>query len=238
MATRARNGSARQRGGPADAAFEAPGSGDESPPPRPRARTGSTTRGGSGTGSRGGSASRGSAGSRSGGNARRGANSKPGRGTTARSGKKKNVKRSTGRGRPAKGRPARRPADPVVILIQWTGRAIAAAWMVVAGALGFAVRAIGRGARDLDPHHRRDGLGLLTLGVAIVLGAGLWGRMGNPAGRAIRTVLEGAFGSRRLGGAAARRAAGLAFPAPSRTGTPRRPGPRSAGPRCCSACSA
>ncbi len=54
--------------------------------------------------------------------------------------------------------------------------------MVVAGALGFAVRAIGRGARDLDPHHRRDGLGLLTLGVAIVLGAGLWGRMGNPVG--------------------------------------------------------
>ncbi len=82
-----------------------------------------------------------------------------------------------------------------MILIQWTGRAIAAAWMVVAGALGFAVRAVGRGARDLDPHHRRDGLGLLTLGAAIVLGAGLWGRMSNPAGRAIRTVLEGAFGS-------------------------------------------
>ena len=82
-----------------------------------------------------------------------------------------------------------------MILITWTGRAIAAAWMVVAGALGFAVRAIGRGARDLDPYHRRDGVGLLTLGVAIVLGAGLWGRMGNPVGRAIRTVLEGAFGS-------------------------------------------
>ena len=82
-----------------------------------------------------------------------------------------------------------------MLLITWTGRAIAAAWMVVAGALGFAVRAIGRGARDLDPHHRRDGAGLLTLGVAIVLGAGLWGRMDNPAGRAIRTVLEGAFGS-------------------------------------------
>jgi DNA segregation ATPase FtsK/SpoIIIE, S-DNA-T family len=82
-----------------------------------------------------------------------------------------------------------------VLLITWTGRAIAAAWMVVAGALGFAVRAIGRGARDLDPNHRRDGVGLLTLGVAIVLGAGLWGRMDNPAGRGIRTLLEGAFGS-------------------------------------------
>jgi DNA segregation ATPase FtsK/SpoIIIE, S-DNA-T family len=67
--------------------------------------------------------------------------------------------------------------------------------MVVAGSLGFAVRAVGRGARDLAPHHRRDGLGLLTLGVAIVLAAGLWGRMGNTVGHAIRLVFDGAFGS-------------------------------------------
>jgi S-DNA-T family DNA segregation ATPase FtsK/SpoIIIE len=83
----------------------------------------------------------------------------------------------------------------VVILIGWTGRAIAGAWMVAAGAVGFAVRWVGRGARDLDPHHRRDGVGLLTLGVAVVLAVGLWGRMGNAAGRAIRTVGEGGFGS-------------------------------------------
>jgi DNA segregation ATPase FtsK/SpoIIIE, S-DNA-T family len=82
-----------------------------------------------------------------------------------------------------------------VILIGWTGRMIAAAWMVAAGAVGFAARAIGRGARDLDPHHRRDGLGLLTLGVAIVLAASLWGRMGNTAGRAIHTAAVDAFGS-------------------------------------------
>ena len=181
MATRARNGSTRPRGGPAEAAFEAPGPGDERPASRPRPRTGSTTRGGSGT--------------KSGGTTRRGTAGKPGRGTTARSGKRKHTRGAASKRRPAKGRPAGRPADPVVILITWTGQAIAAAWMVVAGALGFAVRAIGRGARDLDPHHRRDGVGLLTLGVAIVLGAGLWGRMGNPVGRAIRTVLEGAFGS-------------------------------------------
>ena len=82
-----------------------------------------------------------------------------------------------------------------MILIGWLGRAIAGAWMVVAGGLGFAVRAVGRGARDLDPHHRRDGAGLLTLGVAIVLAASLWGRMGNAVGRAIQTVIDGAFGS-------------------------------------------
>jgi DNA segregation ATPase FtsK/SpoIIIE-like protein len=82
-----------------------------------------------------------------------------------------------------------------VILIGWIGRTLAAAWMVVAGALGFAVRAVGHGARDLDPHHRRDGAGLLTLGVAIVLAASLWARMGNAVGRAIQTVIGGAFGS-------------------------------------------
>src|SRR5260370_28505906 len=71
----------------------------------------------------------------------------------------------------------------------------AAAWRWVAGSRGFAARAIGRGARDWEPHHRRDGVGLLTLGVAIVLGASLWGRMGNAAGRGIRTVAIGGFGS-------------------------------------------
>ena len=98
----------------------------------------------------------------------------------------------------AKGGPGKGPGashDPVVILIGWTGRTIAAAWMVAAGAVGWAARAIGRGARDLDPHHRRDGLGLLTLGVAIVLAASLWGRMGNAAGRAIHTAAVDAFGS-------------------------------------------
>jgi DNA segregation ATPase FtsK/SpoIIIE, S-DNA-T family len=83
----------------------------------------------------------------------------------------------------------------VVILIGWIGRTLAGAWMVLAGSVGFAARAVGRGARDLDPHHRRDGLGLLTLGVAIVLGASLWGRMDNAVGRAIQTVVSGALGS-------------------------------------------
>jgi S-DNA-T family DNA segregation ATPase FtsK/SpoIIIE len=83
----------------------------------------------------------------------------------------------------------------VVILIGWIGRTLAGAWMVLAGSVGFAARAVGRGARDLDPHHRRDGIGLLTLGVAIVLGASLWGRMDNAVGRGIQTVVDGALGS-------------------------------------------
>jgi len=67
--------------------------------------------------------------------------------------------------------------------------------MGVAGGVGFIARAVGRGARDLDPHHRRDGVGLLTLGVAIVLGAALWARMDNAVGRAIHAVAVDAVGS-------------------------------------------
>jgi DNA segregation ATPase FtsK/SpoIIIE, S-DNA-T family len=82
-----------------------------------------------------------------------------------------------------------------VILVGWLARAIAGAWMVVAGGLGFLVRSVGRGAKDLDPHHRRDGLGLLIFGAAIVLAASLWTRMDNAAGQGIRDVAIGAFGA-------------------------------------------
>jgi DNA segregation ATPase FtsK/SpoIIIE, S-DNA-T family len=80
-------------------------------------------------------------------------------------------------------------------MVGWVARPLTAAWMLVAGAVGRAARSIGRGARDLDPHHRRDGVGLFTLGVAIVLAAALWARMDNAVGRAIIDVVVGAFGS-------------------------------------------
>jgi len=98
----------------------------------------------------------------------------------------------------ARRRAERRPPrarDPVVILVGWVGRAISDVWMVAAGSLGFAVRSVGRGARDLDPQHRRDGVGLITLGVAIVLAASLWMRMDNAVGRDIQKVIGDAFGS-------------------------------------------
>ena len=67
--------------------------------------------------------------------------------------------------------------------------------MALAGALGFAVRSVGRGARDIEPHHRRDGVGLLTLGVAIVLAGGLWLRMDNAVGRGIYEAVTAGVGS-------------------------------------------
>ena len=125
----------------------------------------------------------------------------------------------------------------MVILIGWIGRVLQGAWMALAGAVGWVARSIGRGARDVEPHHRRDGVGLLTLGVAIVLAGGLWVRMDNAAGHVIQEAVTGGIGS-------------LAFLAPvlvallawrscaTRTTTRRPGGPRSDGLPCWSACAA
>jgi DNA segregation ATPase FtsK/SpoIIIE, S-DNA-T family len=108
--------------------------------------------------------------------------------------KKKKPAQTRNRPRRPPRKPAR-PSDPVVILIGWIGWVLQGAWMALAGAVGWVARSIGRGARDLEPHHRRDGLGLLTLGVAIVLAAGLWLRMDNAAGRGIQEAVTGGVGS-------------------------------------------
>jgi hypothetical protein len=73
-------------------------------------------------------------------------------------------------------------------------RAVGAGWMVTAGATGLAARRVGRSARDLEPHHRRDGVGLAWLAVAILLAAGIWVRMPNAVGRAIYVSGSSIFG--------------------------------------------
>src|ERR1700759_4687732 len=101
-------------------------------------------------------------------------------------------KGSTARGR----QPASvRSRDPILILVSWLGHAVAACWVVAAGAVGFGARRIGRSARDLDPEHRRDGVGLLWLAVAFVLAASIWWGMDNLVGHAVSAFVHGAAGS-------------------------------------------
>jgi S-DNA-T family DNA segregation ATPase FtsK/SpoIIIE len=54
------------------------------------------------------------------------------------------------------------------------GRWISRAWIGLAHLAGGAARGIGRGAKELDPTLRRDGLGLSLIAVAIILIAGTW----------------------------------------------------------------
>ncbi len=115
------------------------------------------------------------------------------RGSSSTARKRKGTGRTTGKGR--RPEPPRTTHDPILILISWLGHALAAAWMVVAGTVGFGARRFGRSARDLEPEHRRDGVGLLWLGIAIILAASLWWRMDNLAGRSISAAIRGAAGS-------------------------------------------
>jgi S-DNA-T family DNA segregation ATPase FtsK/SpoIIIE len=83
----------------------------------------------------------------------------------------------------------------VVILVGWAARAVAGIWMAIAHGVGSATRTIGRSAAELDPAHRRDGIGLAVLGVAIVTASAVWWGLGSPAGRVLGNFLHGTFGS-------------------------------------------
>jgi DNA segregation ATPase FtsK/SpoIIIE, S-DNA-T family len=188
MATRAPKGSARSRDGYDEAALDALGF-DERGNNRRRS-TSSSRQGTTKARSTSGSAKSGSARSGTG-------SSRAGRPSASKPAAKKPAakRRPPARKGPPPAPPRKASHDPFVILAGWVGRAIVGAWLIVAGGAGFVARWIGRGARDLDPHHRRDGLGLLTLGGAIVLAASIWWRMDNLVGRALLALFAGALGS-------------------------------------------
>ncbi len=73
-------------------------------------------------------------------------------------------------------------------------RAIAGVWMGTAHLVGGTARKVGSGARDLDPAHRRDGLGLLLIGLSIVVAAREWWGLPGRAGDGVHAVVAGTFG--------------------------------------------
>ena len=208
MATRASRSSARSRSGRAGADRDEfyndepvevilpnvpPGGGR----PAPKRGSGSGGSGSRGSGSSGrGSGSGSGRGSASGtGRSRAGGSSRSGGGRAGGRERSTPQKRSAPRKRNAPQRRKPKPTkDPVVILARWVFRTLSAGWMLIAGTVGFAVRRAGRSARDLHPDHQRDGIGLLCLGLAIVFAAGVWLRMGNPAGRLVYDLTSGFLG--------------------------------------------
>jgi DNA segregation ATPase FtsK/SpoIIIE, S-DNA-T family len=114
-------------------------------------------------------------------------------GRSRASGKGKNTRGGKGRGRSKRKSPPQ--TDPIMIFIGWVARAVSGVWMLLAHAAGAGARAFGRSARDLDPLHRRDGVGLAFLGAAIVVAATTWWHLGNAASRFMTALVHGAFGS-------------------------------------------
>jgi S-DNA-T family DNA segregation ATPase FtsK/SpoIIIE len=66
--------------------------------------------------------------------------------------------------------------------------------MGVAHLVGGAARGVGHGASELDPAHRRDGLGLTLIGLAIVVAAREWWSLPGTAGEVVHAVVAGTFG--------------------------------------------
>ena len=74
------------------------------------------------------------------------------------------------------------------------GRAISATWSALAKALGSTVRFLARGAKDLDPAHRRDGAGLLVLILALAALVGTWFKSESILSNILYAIFYGAFG--------------------------------------------
>ncbi|MFF7359775.1 DNA translocase FtsK [Streptomyces sp. NPDC008125] len=96
---------------------------------------------------------------------------------------------------PVKKGAARRPAPkPAASPTNGVVRLVRAVWLGTAHGVGAMLRSIGRGAKGLDPAHRKDGLALLLLGLALIVAAGTWSNLRGPVGDLVEMLVTGAFG--------------------------------------------
>ncbi|MFP5346042.1 MAG: DNA translocase FtsK, partial [Actinomycetes bacterium] len=100
----------------------------------------------------------------------------------------------SGANRPARGRSGSTPAAGRRGGLPFPFRAARGAWLGIAHLVGGAARRVGRGARDLDPAHRRDGVGLALIGAAIVVAAREWWGLQGTFGSVVHAVVAGTFG--------------------------------------------
>ncbi|MEU3983194.1 DNA translocase FtsK [Streptomyces sp. NPDC026672] len=90
-----------------------------------------------------------------------------------------------------KAAPARKPAPSPTGGVY---RLVRAVWLGLAHTVGAVFRGIGQGAKNLDPAHRKDGVALLLLGLALIVAAGTWADLRGPVGDLVEILVTGAFG--------------------------------------------
>ncbi|MEU9998749.1 DNA translocase FtsK [Streptomyces sp. NPDC050848] len=96
---------------------------------------------------------------------------------------------------PAKKTAAKKPAPkPAPSPTGGVYRLVRGLWLGLAHGVGAVFRGIGRGAKGLDPAHRKDGMALLLLGVALIVAAGTWSNLRGPVGDLVEMLVTGAFG--------------------------------------------
>jgi S-DNA-T family DNA segregation ATPase FtsK/SpoIIIE len=96
--------------------------------------------------------------------------------------------------KPAPRKPAARAARPRGGGLPLPLRAVRSTWMGMAHVAGGAVRRIGSSARELEPEHRRDGIGFAFIALAIVVAAREWWNLQGVAGDVIHAVAAGTLG--------------------------------------------
>ncbi|WP_217163839.1 DNA translocase FtsK [Streptomyces sp. AC512_CC834] len=109
--------------------------------------------------------------------------------------KKAAAKKAPAKKAPAKKAAAKKPAPkPAPSPTGGVYRLVRALWLGLAHGVGAVFRGIGQGAKNLDPAHRKDGVALLLLGVALIVAAGTWADLKGPVGDLVEILVTGAFG--------------------------------------------
>ncbi|MGP3928569.1 DNA translocase FtsK [Nonomuraea sp. KM88] len=121
------------------------------------------------------------------------------RSTSSRSTSAKRGGSSAGRSRAKGSATGRKPSvthqDPISWVFTMIGKLIVGLWMLVANGIGSTARALGKNARELDPAHRRDGVGLAVLAAAIVVAAMTWRNSDGAVSGVVNAAARGVFGS-------------------------------------------
>ncbi len=114
------------------------------------------------------------------------------------------AKKAAAKKAPAKKAPAKAPAKkaaakkaapkPAPNPTGGVYRLVRALWLGLAHAVGAVLRGVGRGAKNLDPAHRKDGTALLLLAAALIVAAGTWADLRGPVGDLVEILVTGAFG--------------------------------------------
>ena len=108
--------------------------------------------------------------------------------------------RNSAKGRaPVKPRKSSKSADPALppmftTVINGLRTFSSAVWLGIAHVIGAIARGLGKSARDLDPAHRRDGLGLLYLCIAIIVASVVWFDVAGFVSGVITSVVTGGVG--------------------------------------------
>ncbi len=110
--------------------------------------------------------------------------------------KKAPAKRTAAKKAPAKKAAAKKaaPKKPAPSPTGGVYRLVRAVWLGAAHAVGAVFRGIGQGARNLDPAHRKDGVALLLLALALIVAAGTWSSLQGPVGELVEMLVTGTFG--------------------------------------------